>query len=281
MTGWVRLMTNIGYRINKPLLIIFAFGAFLAVRWVAPIGRAEEPTAVRWQLTQSWPADEAVQAAAANATHLFAITNKKIGKYDRATGKRIATSEGPASHLNSGFFWQGRLLAAHSNYPAVPEKSQILQLDVETMQLTLFHDFKDYGGSLTWVVYRDEHWWCHFAKYGAENAGSFLVQLTPQWEEVRRWKLPPELIAELGRYSLSGGLWSGDLLYVTGHDARMLYRLRVPGDAEVLQWVDSEPVPFSGQGIAVDPATPDTIIGIDRPTRRLLIATRQETNDTP
>lgn len=269
------------YPINKPLLILFAFAAALAGRLELPIGRAEESAGVRWQLTQALPADEAVQAAAANETHLFAITNARIGKYDRNTGKRVAISSGPASHLNSGFFWRGRLLAAHSNYPAVPEKSQIMRLDVETMQLTLFHDFKDYGGSLTWVLYKDDYWWCHFAKYGSENAGSFLVQLTPQWEEVRRWTLPPGLVGELGQYSLSGGVWSGDLLYVTGHDARMLYRLRVPGDAEALQWVDSEPAPFSGQGIAVDPATPDTMIGIDRATRRLLIATRQPPDRAP
>lgn len=281
MIGQARIMTKIECPINKPLLILLAFAAFLAARWDAPLVRAEEPKGVKWQLTQSWPADEAVQAAAANETHLFAITNSRIGKYDRATGQRVAISSGPASHLNSGYFWRGRLLAAHSNYPTVPEQSQVMQLDVETMQLTLFHDFKDYGGSLTWVVYKDDHWWCHFAKYGSENAGSFLVQLTPQWKEVRRWTLPPELISELGRYSLSGGLWSGDLLYVTGHDAKMIYRLRVPSDASVLQWVDSEPAPFSGQGIAIDPTIQNTIIGIDRASRRLLVATRQPADHSP
>ncbi len=35
------------------------------------------------------------------------------------------------------------------------------------------------------------------------------------------------------------------------------------------------------EGIAVDPATPKTIVGIDRPTRRLLIATRQQKDSTP
>jgi hypothetical protein len=274
-------MTKIECPINKPLLILVAFAAVLTARWDAPLVRAEEPTGAKWQLTESWPADEAVQAAAANETHLFAIANSRIGKYDRATGQRVAISSGPASHLNSGYFWRGRLLAAHSNYPAVPEKSQIMQLDVETMQLSVFHDFKDYGGSLTWVVYKDDHWWCHFAKYGAENARSFLVQLTPQWEEVRRWTLPPELVSELGRYSLSGGLWSGDLLHVTGHDAKMIYRLRVPSDSSVLRWIGSEPAPFSGQGIALDPTTPDTIIGIDRPTRQLLIAAWQRTGKVP
>lgn len=269
------------YPSNRALLITLAIVSFAVARWQSPPLWAEEPTGVRWQLNRSWPAEEAVQAAAANETHLFAITNQKIGKYDRASGKRIAISDGPASHLNSGYFWQGKLLAAHSNYPALPEQSQIMQLDIETMQLTLFHDFKDYGGSLTWVVYKDDHWWCHFAKYGVENVKSFLVQFTGQWVEVRRWTLPPDLVGELGRYSLSGGLWFGDWLYVTGHDEKKLYRLRVPEHSDVLQWIDSEPAPFTGQGIAIDPMTADTLVGIDRAGRRLVVATRMLVADKP
>jgi hypothetical protein len=237
---------------------------------------AEEPAKIVWELVQAWPAEEARQAAAANEQYLFAITNSQIGKYDRATGKRIAVSVGEANHLNSGFFWQGRLLAAHSNYPAVPESSQIMQLDVDTMELTLFHDFKDYGGSLTWVLYKDGYWWCHFAKYGAENHRSFLVKFTDDWQEVCRWTLPKNLVDELGKYSLSGGVWMEDLLYVTGHDAKAIYRLRVPASGNVLAWVDSESAPFSGQGIALDPVQPNTLIGIDRAKQSLLIAVRKQ-----
>ncbi|GIS59395.1 MAG: hypothetical protein CM1200mP2_16200 [Planctomycetaceae bacterium] len=52
-----------------------------------------------------------------------------MAKYDRTTGRRIATSTGQAKHLNSGFPWRGRLLCAHSNYPTTPEKSEIKVLD--------------------------------------------------------------------------------------------------------------------------------------------------------
>jgi len=45
------------------------------------------------------------------------------------------------------------------------------------------------------------------------------------------------------------------------------------------RWVASPPL--SGQGIAIDPVTPHTIIGIDRAARRLLIATRQRADHAP
>ncbi len=252
--------------------VFLLFGLFTTAT-----GSAEERplTGPAWQTVRAWPADEAVQAAAANESHLFAITNSRIGKYDRQTGARVAVSTGAASHLNSGFFWQGTLLAAHSNYPALPEQSQIFQLDVESMQLTCFHDFGDYGGSLTWAVHHDAHWWCHFAKYGSENDRSFLVKLTEEWQEIQRWSLPPELIGELGSYSLSGGIWWNQLLHVTGHDAKKIYRLRAPSDGKTLEWIDTEAAPFTGQGIAIDPQALHTFVGIDRANRRLLVASRE------
>ncbi len=62
------------------------------------------------------PAPEASQAAAADADFVYAIANDRIGKYERTTGRRVGMSNGDAHHLNSGFFWQGRLYCAHSNY---------------------------------------------------------------------------------------------------------------------------------------------------------------------
>ena len=50
-----------------------------------------------------------------------------------------------ATHLNTGFFWQGKLYCAHSNYPAKPERSELLVLDPESMELTTYHDFAGQG----------------------------------------------------------------------------------------------------------------------------------------
>src|SRR5262245_4181767 len=88
----------------------------------APVAAAQDigPT---WQQTAVLRAPEANQAAAADEGFVYAIGNSTIAKYDRATGERVAVSIGPATHLNSGFFWQGRLFCAHSNYPRTPELS--------------------------------------------------------------------------------------------------------------------------------------------------------------
>ncbi len=229
------------------------------------------PSQPTWVATRTIPAEEAHQAAAADEKFLYAISSTKIAKYDRESGQRLATSTGEAKHLNSGFLWQGRLYCAHSNYPALPEQSEIKVLDIETMRLTTFKDFGNFGGSLTWAIHENGHWWCSFARYGDDNAATFLVKFTTDWQEVGRWTFPPELIQKLGRYSLSGGVFqSGDLL-ATGHDDPLLFRLRLPATGSVVQFVQVESIPFTGQGIALDPVT-GGLIGIHRAKRQLILA---------
>jgi hypothetical protein len=224
-----------------------------------------------WKQTAILKAPEANQAAAADERFVYAIDNAKIAKYDRRTGQRLAVSSGPAKHLNSGFLWQGRLYCAHSNYPRTPELSEIKVLDVQTMELSTFKDFGDYGGSLTWAVRHDGHWWCNFAKYGADNAKTFVVKLDNDWREKGRWTYPADVIRQLGRYSLSGGVWRDGHLVVTGHDDRVVFRLKLPANGDVLDYVDKERVPFTGQGIALDSNT-GGLVGIDRGKRQVIFA---------
>ena len=101
----------------------------------------------RWPLVHTIPAAEAHQAAAATQEHFYAISSTDVARYDRKSGTWQAISSGDAKHLNSGFLWNDRLLLAHSNYPALPEQSQVMQLNLQTMQLAVFHDFRDYGGT--------------------------------------------------------------------------------------------------------------------------------------
>jgi len=219
-------------------------------------------------------APEAFQAAAADDKHVYAITNDRIARYDRATGRRLAVSTGEARHLNSGFLWEGKLYCAHSNYPLKPEQSEIKVLDLDSLVLSTHKDFGSFGGSLTWAVRHDGHWWCNFARYGAENGQTLLVKLTDDWRELGRWTYPPELIRELGRNSLSGGLWRDGSLLVTGHDNPVLFRLNVPEQGTVLKLVGQEAIPFTGQGIATDPKT-GGLVGINRAKREVVFA-RQE-----
>lgn len=228
-----------------------------------------------WKTVRQLPAPEANQAAAADERYLYAITNDRVAVFDRATDARVSESRGEASHLNSGFVWEGALYAAHSNYPKTPESSQIKRFDPATGELTTFHDFGNYGGSLTWAIHHPkraaEEWWCNFAKYGEENAATFLVRFGADWKELARFTYPPELFGRLGKYSLSGGIWTDETLLVTGHDDRIAFRLRLPSTGTVLEFVEEVPIPFTGQGIAADPVTRG-LVGIDRGRKQVLVA---------
>jgi hypothetical protein len=218
------------------------------------------------------PAAEATQAAAADERHVYAIDNRRIARYDRATGERQAESHGEAFHLNSGFLHQGKLYCAHSNYPRTPAQSVIKTLDLKSMELADHHDFGDRYGSLTWVVRHDGSWWCNFAHYGADNAKTVLVRLDDQWQEQARYTWPGEVIRDLGTYSLSGGIWLDGKLLATGHDKPKVYRMKLPKQGAVLELIDTVAVPFPGQGIAVDPLT-GGLVGIHRAKRQVVFAT--------
>ncbi len=237
--------------------------------------QADEPT-TSWQQTRSFPAAEAHQAAAADDKFIYAIASEKIAKYDRKSGERISISTGEAKHLNSGFFLEGLLYCAHSNYPRLPEQSEIRVLDPATMKLTIFKDFGNFGGSLTWAIKKekDTDWWCNFARYGSVNGETFLVRFDGQWNERGRWTYPPEVLQHIGTASISGGVWQRDELIVTDHDHQVLYRLKVPADGKVLEFIRREKAPFTGQGIAYDPVTKG-LVGIDRAKKEILLAERE------
>lgn len=242
------------------------------------IANATEPKTSKesrvWSTTATLAASEAHQAAAADENFVYAITNKSVAQYDRRTGQRIAVSAGEAQHLNSGFVWEGKLFCAHSNYPKIPEVSEIKLLELESMQLSTFKHFGNFGGSLTWAVHQDDHWWCNFARYGSDNMGTFVVKFDADWNEKGRWTYPAAVIDKLGRYSLSGGIWyDGDLL-VTGHDDPLVFRLRLPTRGTVLELIDTQAVPFTGQGFASDVHT-GGLVGINRAKRQVVFAVQK------
>lgn len=247
----------------------------LALAWFVVVPPLKADEAGKFVATTTLAAPEARQAAAADDQHVYAIDNKVVAKYDRKTTERVSISTGDAEHLNSGFFWHGKLLCAHSNYPKKPAVSIVKQLDPETMKLTNLRDFGDSYGSLTWVVHDDEHWWCTFAHYGADNPKTLLVEFDNDWRELRQWKYPTAVLQDLGNYSISGGLWWKGDLWTIGHDKPLLYRLRLPKTGNVLELVATVPAPFPGQGIALDPVS-GSLMGINRGKKAVVFSEWQK-----
>ena len=250
------------YRPGCSTVLAFAFAAAVV-------------TAGEVRQTRSISAPEAIQAAAVDGRVVYAIGSVVIAKYDRNTGERIALSTGAATHLNSGFVHDGKLYCAHSNYPKKPEHSEIKVLEPETMRLSVFKDFGESNGSLTWAVREGDAWWCTFAFYGDDNARTRLVKFDDQWREQRVWTFPMEVVKDLGRNSISGGIWRGGQLWVTGHDHRVIYRLRVPEKGGVLELINVLPSPFPGQGIAMDSKS-GGLVGIDRGKKQIVFAEVRE-----
>jgi hypothetical protein len=225
-----------------------------------------------WVATRRLAAPEAFQAAAADDRFVYAINNNSVVRYDRGTGNRLAASDGAAEHLNSGWLQAGKLYCAHSNYPQKPERSEIKVLDLDSMRLATFHDFgQSTDGSLTWALMHDDHWFCNFAHYDDQNHRTVLVKFTPDWREVARWHYPATVLRDLGKYSISGAVLRDGELLATGHDNRLLYRLRIPEAGETLIHVATVAAPFTGQGIAADPVS-GGLVGIDRGQRQVIFA---------
>lgn len=222
-----------------------------------------------WRMTDEFAASEAKQAAAADEKFVYVVTNDRVAKYDRVTKQLLAHSSGEAKHLNSALVAGGRIYLAHSNFPTKPERSEIFVLDAESMKLETFHDFGNFGGSLTWCVLRNDEWWCNFALYGSDNRRTFLVRFDRNWKETGRWTYPPQVLDRIGGASISGGIWHEDTLLVSDHDNRRLYRLELPKIGGVLEFVAEEQAPITGQGFAYDPKT-GGLIGIDRARRKVL-----------
>jgi hypothetical protein len=265
-----RLRFPVTFLRASTIVVLLSFGAIVAF--------AADKPAHAWKETRSFAAPEATQAAAADDRFVYAISNRVIAKYDRATEKLVSRSTGEASHLNSGFFYKGKLYSAHSNFPAKPERSEIKVLDPEKMVVETFKEFGASDGSLTWAI-RDpaegenaavkDVWWLNFAFYGDENHKTYLAQYEGD-RETKRFTYPADVIKAFGKNSASCGIWRDGQLLVTGHDNREIYILALPKEGTVLTHIATVAAPFTGQGFAIDPT--GGLVGIDRAKRRIVFA---------
>jgi hypothetical protein len=255
-------------------MLLAAIGA-IAAKAADPVWRSEE--------LRRWPAPEANQAVAVDASHFYAIGNHVIGKYDKKTGKRVAEwacEKGrPLIHLNSGIIRDGILYCAHSKYPTVPMVSSIEMWDTRTLRHSGTHSFGIVDGSATWIDFRQNRWYVTFGHY-ASKAGepnrdaryTSLVEFDLEWRRLQGWAYPEALTAKLGTYTISGGTFGPDgRLFCTGHDNPEIYVLQFADGGGSLVLESSFAAPNPGQGIAWDPSEAGILYSIDSRKREIIV----------
>ena len=228
------------------------------------------------ELLQRFQIKEARQGVGVDADAFYAVDNSAIAKYDKKTGAFISKWEGAAIHLDSAAVVDGKIYAAHSNYPARPMTSSIEIWDAASMRHTESHSLGIERGSLTWLD-RDAKgvWWGAFANYNrvfdkspiasGNKYKTQLVRFDADWRVAEAWVYPDALVEKFDDMSNSGGAWGADgKLYITGHDNPELYVMELPKIGSELKWVGTIPVEIGGQGFAFDHSQPGVIYGIIR-----------------
>ena len=224
---------------------------------------------------------EANQGVGVDERHFYAVDNQAIGKYDKATGKLVEKWQGPSAgpivHLDSAMLMDGKLYAAHSNYPGWPMTSSVEIFDAEHdgarghAQLRRPLGLADLGGLARRPLVDDVR---QLRPEDRARADALRPQgehrdgqAHADFEPVQAWTLPKAILDRFEDMSNSGGSWGPDgFLYLTGHDPAEVYKMTVPETGSVLQLVEIIPLNIRGQGIAWDRSQPGIIYGIIRAT---------------
>lgn len=242
---------------------------------------APAPAPAPAQVVARFPAPEARQGVAVGPDRFYAIDNSVIAAYDKKSGRRLNAWIGDPAlfpHINSCSLVRVDLVCASSNYPAVPMSSSVEIFDAATLRHKASHSLGPGTGSLTWMVRHQGHWWAGFANYdgrggdpGRDHRSTTLVRYDDAYRRTGAWLFPASVLDAFRPYSSSGGDWGADgLLYVTGHDRRELYRLKLPQAGSTLVHLGTIAVPTPGQAIAFDLARPGLLWSIDRPRREVV-----------
>ncbi|MEY3852972.1 MAG: hypothetical protein RI910_1952 [Verrucomicrobiota bacterium] len=231
------------------------------------------------EVVRTWKATEANQGVAVDAEHFYVIDDKALGKYEKTTGRKVGEwKASPGSgiiHLNSGIVAGGRLYVAHSNFPAKPDESSLEIFDTQTLRPVGRKVFERPIGSLTWALPDRDGWLVCFVHYqsNSDPAKSRIVRYDAMWKVVETWSFPAELVRRFGKYSSSGGGGALDgRLWVSGHDAKELYRLALPPGGGVARWEGTVPFASSGQAFAWDPTRPQELYSIQRKGREVIVS---------
>jgi hypothetical protein len=235
---------------------------------------AGDPPVYRAELIEVHKAPDARQGVAVDGRYFYAADNYSITKHDKQTGEAVQRWTGraagdPLVHLDSLATYEGKLYAAHSNYPEWPMTSSVEIWDTETLEHIGTHSFGIDRGSFTWLDRHDGYWWGAFANYDKVQEGqSFpygetdrtqVVKMDDSFAVIQSWTIPQDILNRFRPMSNSGGSWGLDgYLYLTGHDLGEAYVMSVPEAGSVLAWIATVKVPLmEGQGVAWDRAVED------------------------
>lgn len=226
-------------------------------------------------------AEEANQGVASGAGFIYAISNSSIGKYSKATGKRVLVWHGDPSvyiHINSCVVAKSELACAMSNYPNTPMASSVEFFSTATLKHLRSHSFGPGRGSLTWIDWHAGSWWACFANYSKkggetprDHRSTVLVKFGPDFAEHEAWLFPEDLLERFAPYSASGGRWgAGGRLYVTGHTLPEMYVLQLPEAGARLVHLNTIQLVTPGQAFDWDFGNPDRLWTIDRSSRSVV-----------
>lgn len=248
-----------------------------------------QPPEFDGKIVQRFDADNAYQAVAVGQDAFYAISNVRLTRHDKNTGRALqqwddgSQLNSPLSHLDSGVVLDEKLYSAHSNYPGWPMTSSVEVWDMGNMQHIKSHNFGVMLGSFTWLDRYNGSWWGAFANYDivqrgmtkpyGETRNTVMVQFDDDFEVLQSWSLPAEILRRMSPMSNSGGSWGSDgYLYLSGHDDPEIYVMALPEAGSELDWLATVRLPgLNGQGIAWDRSIDDSILwAILRSTRQVL-----------
>jgi len=251
-----------------------SIGLILIIGWTgAAIAQSSDSKAA--SVLKRLAAEEARQGVATDRHFVYAIADSKIGKYDKATGKRVGLFEGDPKvfiHMNSCSVVNNELVCAMSNFPNLPQISSVEWFSTGSLKHLRSHSFGVTRGSITWIDWHDGAWWVCYANYDAKGGdpsrdhnSTLLVKYSPQFVELSAWAFPQYVLERFGHMSASGGRWGQDgLLYVTGHDLPEMYVLKLPSSGARLDYVRTINLPTNGQAFDWDMSDPNNIWTIER-----------------
>ncbi len=265
---------------------------FLAIHFVTILAASTvfaQPPEFDAKIVRKFETTDAFQAVAVDENAFYAINNVRLTRHDKDTGRVMQQSSenpepsSPLIHLDSGMVLEGRLYAAHSNYPGWPMTSSIEVWDAATLQHIQSHSFDVMLGSFTWLDRYNGSWWGTFANYDrvqrgmtepyGETSNTVMVQFDDGFNVLQSWSLPAEILRRMSPMSNSGGSWGSDgYLYLSGHDDPEIYVMALPEAGSELDWLATVRLPgLNGQGIAWDRSGSDnTLWAILRSTRQVL-----------